>query len=254
MKYLAASPLTVGIINIIVTLGTIIGFFYFDFSVLEIATSTFFYAMYSAVGLGMMYHRFWTHRSFEFKHQSVKWLLTLFGLLTGRGSIIGWVHVHREHHAFSDTERDPHITNMSLLKIFVPMFSNHGEVINKRLIKDLLTKEHIDMNKYYVLIIATWVVALFLINPWLAYFTWFLPVFLTNIVWNSFIYYGHNTHIGYQNFTETNDTSTNSWVYSILILGEGWHNNHHKHPHKKTTKEKFWEIDPLHWVIKLVSK
>jgi fatty-acid desaturase len=253
MKYLSASSLTVGIINIVVTLGAILGFFYFEFSAVEIATTIFFYFMYSAVGLGMMYHRFWTHRSFEFKHQSVKWLLTLFGVLTGRGSIIGWVHVHREHHAFSDTERDPHISNMSLLKIFVPMFSNHGETINKRLIKDLLTKEHLDINKYYVLIIATWVITLMMINPWLAYFIWFLPVFITNLVWNSFIYYGHSSKIGYQNYTETNDHSTNSWIYALLILGEGWHNNHHKYANKQTTKIKPWEVDPLYWLIRLVK-
>lgn len=253
MKYLAASSFTVGIISIAATLGAIAGFFYFDFSILEIATTVFFYFMYSAVGLGMMYHRYWTHRSFEFRYRSIKWLLTLFGILTGRGSIIGWVHVHREHHAFSDTDRDPHISNMSLLKIFVPMFSNHGENINKRLVKDLLTKEQIDINKYYVLIIAIWVLGLAVINPWLAYFVWFLPVFITNLVWNSFIFFGHGSKIGYQNYTETEDNSTNNWIYSLLILGEGWHNNHHKYANKQTTKIKYWEIDPLYWFIRLVK-
>ena len=254
MQYLAASSFTVGIINIIVTLGTIIGFFYFDFSTLEIVTTTLFYFMYSAIGLGMMYHRYWTHKSFEFKYQSIKWLFTMFGVLTGRGSIIGWVHVHREHHAFSDTERDPHISNMSLLKIFVPMFSNHGETINKRLIKDLLTKEQLDINKYYVLIIATWVSVLMLIDPWLAYFTWFLPVFITNLIWNSFIYYGHSSKIGYQNHVDTNDHSSNNWIYALLILGEGWHNNHHSNAKNFSMQEKWWEIDIIAQVIKLIKK
>lgn len=219
----------------------------------ELLTATLFYFLYSAVGLGMMYHRYWTHKSFEFKNKIVKWVFTLFGILTGRGSIIGWVHVHREHHAFSDTDKDPHIANMSLLKILVPMFSNHGEHINKRLVKDLLTKEQIDINKYYVLIVLGWVTLLAIINPWLAYFTWFLPVFITNLVWNSFIYYGHGTALGYQNFKETDDKSTNSWIYAFLILGEGWHNNHHKYASQPTTKVKAWELDPLHFLIKMVK-
>lgn len=254
MKYLAASSLTVGIINIVATVGAIFGFFYFNFSTIEILTTIFWYFIYSAIGLGMMYHRYWTHKSFEFKNLIIKWMFTMFGVLTGRGSIIGWVYVHREHHAFSDTDRDPHIVNMNFINIFLPRFNNAGENINKRLIKDLLTKEQLDINKYYVLIITAWVVILFLINPWLAYFMWFLPIFLTNIVWNSFIYYGHSTRTGYQNYPETNDTSTNNWIYAILMLGEGWHNNHHKYANKKTTQEKYWELDPIYWIIKLVGK
>jgi stearoyl-CoA desaturase (delta-9 desaturase) len=94
---------------------------------------------------------------------------------------------------------------------------------------------------------------LLLINPWLAYFVWFLPVALTSVVWNSFIYYGHTTKFGYTNF-ETRDTSTNSWLFSILLWGEGWHNNHHNKASSYTTQEKWWEIDVIGYLITLVKK
>jgi stearoyl-CoA desaturase (delta-9 desaturase) len=251
MKYLSASPFTVGIIHLTISIGAIVGLFYFELTVASALTTVISYVLYSCIGLGMMFHRYWTHRSFEFKNTYVKWLLTWFGLMAGRGSILGWVHVHREHHRFSDTDKDPHIRNMSVLKIFFPVFSDHGININKRLIKDLLTKDQIDINKYYVLLILTWAAILAVIDPWLVYFAWFLPVFITNLVWNTFIFYGHS-RIGYQTYV-TNDNSSNSWIFSLLLLGEGWHNNHHRSSSNFTTKVKWWEFDPIGNFIKLIK-
>jgi stearoyl-CoA desaturase (delta-9 desaturase) len=252
MKYLSASPLTVGIIHMLAFVGTIAGIFYFEIDLKSLLLITVSYVLYSCVGLGMMFHRYWTHKSFEFKNKYTKWALTWFGLMTGRGSIIGWVYVHREHHQHSDTENDPHIRNMSVKKVFFPVLSDHGIEINKRLIKDLLTKEQVDINKYYVLLILSWIGVLALIDPWLAYFGWFVPVFITNIVWNSFIFYGHSKTIGYKSYA-TKDNSSNSWIFSILILGEGWHNNHHYSPKNYTTKVKWWEFDPIGKVINFVK-
>lgn len=253
MKYLSASALSVGIIQLCATIGAILGLFYFEFTWQAVLTAFISYFIYSSIGLGMMLHRYWTHKSFEFKNEYVKWFFTWIALITGRGSIIGWVHVHREHHAYSDTDKDPHVQNMSLLQLALPGFTNHGETIHKRLVRDLLTDTHLDINKYYVLIVVLSVLALLLINPWLAYFVWFLPVALTSVVWNSFIYYGHTTKFGYTNF-ETRDTSTNSWLFSILLWGEGWHNNHHNKASSYTTQEKWWEIDVIGYLITLVKK
>lgn len=255
MKYLAASSTSVGFISIFATLGTFIGLFYFDFTMSSILTSVLFYYLYSGIGLGMMFHRFWTHKTFEFKSKYIKWLLTWFGLMAGRGSVLGWVYVHRIHHAFSDTDKDPHHIMSGLIRLFVPMFTSTADSdVNKRVIRDLLVKEQIDINKYYNALILAWVLVLFLINPWLAYFVWFVPIFISNIVWNAFIMYGHSYKIGYQNFEETDDSSNNSWLFSLLILGEGWHNNHHKYPALQTTTVKSWEFDPIFWIIKLVKK
>jgi len=252
MKYLAASSLSVALISILVSVCAIVGFFYFQFTVPAVATTLLFYFLYSGIGLGMMFHRYWTHRSFEFKNTFLKWLFTYMGLVIGRGSVIGWVHTHRGHHLYSDTEKDPHMVSMNHYRIFFPVLSDNGDTVNKRLIRDLLVHDQIEINKYYVPIVMVFPIVLCLIDPWLAYFMWVLPVFFTNIIWNAFIYYGHNKP-GYQTFAETRDNSVNSWLFAILIFGEGWHNNHHKYPYKHTTKELKWEIDPLSWIINLVK-
>jgi fatty-acid desaturase len=56
-------------------------------------------------------------------------------------------------------------------------------------------------------------------------------------------------YIGYRRYN-TNDMSQNSWLASILSLGEGWHNNHHANPGRWYQGETWWEIDPPAFMIK----
>ena len=48
---------------------------------------------------------------------------------------------------------------------------------------------------------------------------------------------------------ETNDLSTNNFVVSMLVFGEGWHNNHHRYPVSARAGFCWWEIDVFYWVI-----
>src|SRR4030095_8117604 len=51
----------------------------------------------------------------------------------------------------------------------------------------------------------------------------------------------------------TGDDSRNSFLLSLITLGEGWHNNHHQH--MGCTRQGFywWEIDITFYVLKLLS-
>ena len=67
--------------------------------------------MYSCMnGLGIIVgnHRYWTHKSFEFKYSWMKYLCGLCSVISGTGSTIGWVGIHRNHHNKVDAFNDPH--------------------------------------------------------------------------------------------------------------------------------------------------
>lgn len=253
MKYLSASNQTVGFLNSLILLGTIYGLYTYEFSVGYMLLTLVFYFIYSGIGIGITMHRYYTHKSFEFKYKFLEVIFTYMGLLAARGSIIGWVHVHREHHAYSDTEKDPHIKNMSFLKLFFPYLSENGKNINKFLIRDLLNKNQLNINKYYIALVLTPVLLLSMIDFRLAFFCWFLPVFLTNLIWNIFFWLGHNKISGYQTY-ETNDNSTNSWIFALLTFGEGWHNNHHKSPKNYSNRVNWYEFDLLGSLIHIIKK
>ena len=117
MKYLSASNKTLGFLNFIILAGTIYGLVTYELTLPYLLLSLLFYFIFSGLGVGMMLHRYYTHNSFEFKSDFLRKVLTYIGLLAARGSIIGWVYVHRMHHKHSDTGDDPHIRNMKILNL-----------------------------------------------------------------------------------------------------------------------------------------
>jgi len=66
-------------------------------------------AMYflTAAGVTVGYHRLFTHRAFD-APRPVRYLFAVLGSMAVQGPLIDWVADHRKHHAFTDTEGDPH--------------------------------------------------------------------------------------------------------------------------------------------------
>lgn len=251
MTIFRSSALAVSIIQLISTAVAAAGIYFYNFGLTEILTVGVFYFVYCGVGIGMMYHRYFSHKSFEFKNKYVQLFCIGCSILAGRGSPIGWVHVHREHHAFSDTERDPHSPKYKGWKIFFPHLLNLGENFNIKLVKDLLSKPHRIINNYYILFVLAYVIILGLISPWLIVFVWALPVALT--AWMMDISTILNHTAGYRNF-DTADNSRNNPVFGYLMFGEGWHNNHHKYAANISNKVQWWEFDLIGLFIRFVKK
>jgi len=225
-----------------------LGIYTYTLGLIEISTILTFYFLYCGIGVGMMLHRFYSHKSFEFKSTIIQKLFTVITVLAGRGSPIGWVYVHRHHHAYSDTEKDPHAPNNILMLL---PHKTKVEKVNLRLVKDLLDKENIIINDWYMLIHIVVVLILTIVNPWLTVFVWALPVCITATMMDVSTYYNHT--LGYKNFV-TKDNSKNNWLFGYFMFGEGWHNNHHSNPKSVTTKIKWWELDLISWIIRLTKE
>lgn len=247
----SSSPKSVSIIQYLTTILAIVGVFFFEFTWQNYLLILLGYFLYSGIGVSMTLHRYFTHKSFEFRHPLIKWMCIWFALMAGRGGILGWVYIHRMHHAFSDTDKDPHTPNFNLKGMFFPSYKHFENKINLRIVKDLLQKEYTDLDKYYNLLVLTWILFLLLIDPSLLYFFWIVPVALTHLILNSFIYMGHLA--GYKSH-EHRDQSRNLWIYGLLFWGEGWHNNHHANPQNYSMGEKWWEIDLIKPIIKICKK
>jgi len=205
------------------------------------------------IGVWMTLHRYYSHKSFEFKNTFLKWTFTIIATLAGRGSPLGWVYLHRKHHAYSDTEQDPHSPKFLGYKLFG--FSHYKKQEEEKmqlfLIKDLMTKEQLFIHKWYMLIILAFVISFAVINFQLFYFVWVVPAFLIQLSQYNFNYFGHT--YGYRNFDTKDDSRNNMWLFPI-ILGEAWHNNHHANPKDCSTKVKSTEYDPLMKFISIIKK
>jgi stearoyl-CoA desaturase (delta-9 desaturase) len=252
MKPFSATANTITNIQLVSGMLSLLGLFYFDFNTANLITTLTFFYIYGVLGIGITLHRYYTHKSFEFRFPFLKWIFTLAALLAGRASVLGWVYIHRLHHAHSDTEKDPHSPRTIGFKLFnfKHIESTSGKM-NVFLVKDLMTKSQIFMHDYYLAIILTFVFVLSLFGLEVAYFVWVLPVFLVQLSQNSFNYFAHT--YGYRNY-ETKDTSTNNFFLWPLIMGDAWHNNHHGNPAAATTHLKWWEVDPAGYIIRAIKK
>lgn len=239
----------ISLLTILVFVSSIVGLFFVDYTMINIVTMLSSFYILNILGIWMTLHRYYSHKSFEL-NLMFKWIFSTIALLAGRGSILGWVYLHRLHHAYSDQEKDPHSPHNLGYKLFGfgHMKKQEGEM-KIFLVKELMTPEQLFIHKWYMLLLLPILIVFALIDLQLFYWAWLVPAMLIQLSTNNFNYFGHTT--GYRNY-ETKDQSRNNALLWPIILGEAWHNNHHADAKNYSTKHKFWEIDPLTWIIKVI--
>lgn len=193
-------------------------------------------------------HRYYTHRTFTTTVLKEK-ILRVFAFITGQGATISWVTVHRTHHAYEDTDLDPHSPlHMKWWQIYLAFLP---KTYKSNLVIDLMRtpawKYFVFENTYYVFLWATvWIVS-FMISPYLFYLfvsgsaMWYIGTCIINIV-------SHST--GIKAFPES--VAYNS-SFVNLLTGVGHHNNHHKYP-KSFTYSINGEFDPYGRIIQKFFK
>lgn len=214
------------------------------------------------LGVTLCYHRLLTHRSFK----TPKWLeyfLTGCAALAWQGGPIEWVGMHRLHHKHSDEPADPHSPRHGFTWSHI-LWMLHGELDGlsardaaKDLQRDRVTRwiDRFFWVPQLVLAAALMGGGWLLAGPMLglSWVVWGVAV-RTVVVFHSTWFVNSATHTwGYQNYKDTGDDSTNLWWVALLSMGEGWHNNHHRHPRSAAHGLRWFELDPTFWTIRALS-
>ncbi len=208
-------------------------------------------------GIGMGYHRLLTHGGFK----TPKWMeyfLTFCGTLGLQSGAINWVTTHRIHHAFTETENDPHSPRGGTFWSHIGWIlqgtaQNQPEETARRYAPDLLKdKVHVFMSKYYWVTPIIAAVILFAIGGW-SMVLW--GIFLRQVIgWHSTWLVNSATHLWGTRRFETHDDSRNNGIIAALTFGEGWHNNHHANPRSAKHGLTWYEFD-VNWIqIKALEK
>jgi stearoyl-CoA desaturase (delta-9 desaturase) len=176
----------------------------------------------------------------------------------------GYAILHRMHHAYSDTELDPHSPVIS---------GNPVKMMNKT--RDIYRS--INAGTYAVEPrfdggYPSWPSIDRFASRWLSSVLWgvtysgFYLVFAT--AWWQFLllpvhffmgpvhgaivnWFGH--WLGYRNFDQKDD-SRNTLVFDFLTFGELFQNNHHRYGARPNFAVKWFEIDPAWILVKLFAK
>jgi sn-1 stearoyl-lipid 9-desaturase len=169
-------------------------------------------------------HRLWSHRSFE-TSTAYKKLMVALQTLAGEGSIIGFVGVHRLHHLYSDTEKDPHCPKRGILRS--TFYQHQVEGLEIRLIKDLFSEPWLaQQHKRYFKIQTALFVLLALTSPLLL---WYYSVNVLSTLWINFLV-NVVCHTWGSNPNQMSNNSKNNRLADVFLLGVGLHNNHHLRP------------------------
>ncbi len=203
------------------------------------------------------HNRYAAHQLFTMNKVTERIFFVLSYLTQGSHYLSPYAYgvMHRLHHAYADTEKDPHSPKFSS-NLFSMMW--HTKIVYSSILKgktkveekytknvpswmsfDLIT-DHVLLRLfwvafyigvYYYFDASWWMYSLIPIHALMG------PVHGAIINW-----FAHK--IGYTNF-KVNDTSKNLMPLDVFMLGEGYHNNHHHQP-AANFGVKWHEFDPIY--------
>ncbi|GAB3181475.1 acyl-CoA desaturase [Telluribacter humicola] len=215
-------------------------------------------------------HRYSAHKMFKMSKfwERFFYLLTYVSQGSSYLSPRAYAILHRMHHAFSDTEKDPHSPHHTK-NVFTMMWETkdiYNAVLNrKRAIESQFERNYPEWNLieklgdswasrigWGVVYIAFYVLAYVYLDMHWAFF-FLLPIhFLMGPIHGAIVNWSGHKY-GYQNF-DNNDKSKNSLIVDFLMMGELFQNNHHKRPNSLNFGSKWYEVDPTYPVIKMLDK
>ncbi len=211
-------------------------------------------------------HRYAAHQTFTMSKRKEKVVFILTWIFQGSSylSAYGYGIMHRLHHAYADTENDPHSPKYDD-SLFSMMWRTKGiyqDINNDKIEVEPKFKKNVPQWKsfdrfassmysrvfwgvlygvFFMVFATAWWQFLFLPLAFLM-----APVHGVIINWYAHIY-------GYSNFKVT-DTSKNLLPFDFLMMGESYHNNHHKHSTRANFGGVRWhEIDPTYQIMRVLN-
>ena len=237
--------ITLGSITVGLYVTVVIPVYYLIFTLIG-------WALIAGLGVAVGYHRIFSHNTHPDLPIWKQNIILFLGTLSGEGSSISWVAIHRGyHHKYSDTGKDLHSpTHGKFYSVFTWTTKiTEANPVNMRYAANLLRKSNhmwFHNHQFKILWGVPLLVALFDWKLSLAMLC--LPTAITLLQDNLTNLFGHyKALIGYRNF-ETSDMSQNNFILGYLGWGQGWHNNHHYDPKSfdfgTNVSGKWWEFDP----------
>jgi stearoyl-CoA desaturase (Delta-9 desaturase) len=227
----------------------------------------FFFAIWysSLFCQSFFHHRYAAHGAFKMSRGWEKFFFILSFITQGSSYLSprAYAIMHRMHHAYTDTEMDPHSPEYSKNLFDMMMKTYHvysGIYTYKTQIDPKFLKNVPDWPAFDKFVGQGWI-RLIWVLLYLAFFIKFATapwqyVFLPIIIFMAPVHgaiinwYAHK--YGYRNF-EVKNTSSNLLHVDILMLGESYHNNHHKFPSSPNFGRKWHELDPVYPIIRLFA-
>jgi stearoyl-CoA desaturase (delta-9 desaturase) len=215
-------------------------------------------------------HRYGAHRQFTMSPGWEKFfnILTAIAQNSSYLNPRGYAILHRMHHAYSDTDRDPHtpIVHKAIIPGLFQMMMRTKRIYHEIAYFEKEPEARFDgqfpqsrllewMGKSWTMRIV-WGAAFFAFYWFFATAAWqwvLLPMHWAMGAIHGAIVNWSGHRYGYRNF-DLGDVSRNSLPIDFLTAGELYQNNHHKYPMSPTFAARWWEVDTTYVVMRLFDK
>lgn len=221
---------------------------------------------FSLFAQSFFHHRYAAHRAFTMSKGWEKFFFLYSYVTQGSSYMSPRVYgiLHRLHHAYTDTEHDPHSPayDKSIMSMMWRTSTTYVNIMYDRVAIDEKFTKNLPDWRWFDRWGNTWWSRIL----WTAFYVWFYVMFAPSAWWYLLIpvhifmgplhgviinWFAHK--YGEVNF-ETDNTSKNLFKIDLLMLGEGYHNNHHKYPSRPNFAAKKGEFDPCYPVIRIMKK
>lgn len=192
----------------------------------------------SHFGASILLHRHYCHKQFDVPAW-FEWVGLFMLSIAYVKTPIGWIASHRMHHAYSDTEKDPHSAkHVGFWKVLFTAWDI--PVIPSKFARDLFkNKALVFFHKHHVkILLLHWVVS-FLISPY-----FFIAYALVPFVFAK-IGFGLLNTVGHRE-----DGGVNTPWLNFFIAGEGYHKEHHE----DSSKVRLHKWDTSGWIAERLFK
>lgn len=211
-------------------------------------------------------HRYASHSMFRMSKtwERVMYVLTWFTQGSSFLNPRAYAILHRMHHAYSDTEQDPHspVHSKNIMDMMVKTYNKYSMVLNRKTDEGIEFETNIpEWTGFDRTFGGLWARAAFMFLYVLFYLRFaksplaflLLPVhFFMGPVHGAIVnWFGHK--VGYRNYKDSGDDSRNTLVFDFLAQGELFQNNHHMQPDNPNLGHKWFEIDPAYPLLKLLA-
>ncbi|MDX2051331.1 MAG: acyl-CoA desaturase [Polyangiaceae bacterium] len=210
-------------------------------------------------------HRYGAHQQFT---MSQGWERAFhLGTFLAQGSSFlstrAYAIIHRMHHAYSDTERDPHsprfyrnaFSMMWATKLRYDKFAYRREEPEPRFVTNVPDWPALDRLSQNWIMRLSWIALYTLFYFKFATAAWMfalLPLhFIMGPIHGAMVNWGGHKY-GYRNY-KNDDDSTNALPIDFLCMGELFQNNHHKFAMSPNFAVRRFELDPTYPVIRLLA-
>jgi stearoyl-CoA desaturase (Delta-9 desaturase) len=210
-------------------------------------------------------HRYAAHGAFSMNKFWERFFYLVAYITQGSSYLSPRVYgiMHRMHHAYTDTEMDPHSpkydpTILAMMQrsrqISIGIF-NKSLPIDPRFLKNLPDWPSLDKLAHSMVSRLGWAAAYVWFYVRFAPSAWYfllLPIHILMVPVQGMVINWFAHKYGSINFKMKN-TSTNLFKLDLLMMGEAYHNNHHKNPSSTNFGFRWHELDPTYLIIRLLS-